>query len=264
MNWTGKRVLLTGASGGLGRALALQLAKRGVHLALVGRQEETLLALNHAVTQAGGQGRVILNDFKAPNSAETVVNEAISTLGGLDIVINNAGVIDFTTLATQDPQFIANIMHLNAVIPMQMARAALPHFIAHHAGHLVNIGSIFGSIGFPHYAAYSASKFALRGFSQALRRELFDTAITVTYVAPRAIKTAMNSDAITKMLAETRTAMDTPEYVADMIIKAIANQQDECYIGQPESFFAWLNGVFPKAVSGGLKKATLIARKYLN
>jgi len=264
MNVTHKKILLTGATGGVGQALAIALAKHGARIALVGRQQEKLIALSQAVMQAGGIGKVILNDFSTPNSAQTVVAEAIQSLGGLDIIINNAGIIDFVRAAHQEPQVIDNIMHLNAVIPMQLTRAALPHFLAQGAGHIVNIGSIFGSIGFPHYAAYSASKFALRGYSQALRRELFDTPIKVTYVAPRAIKTAMNDESSTKMLAETNTAMDTPEFVADTIVQAIKSSKEECYIGQPESFFAWLNGVFPSAVSGGLKKATLAARKYLN
>jgi short-subunit dehydrogenase len=263
MSLAGKKILLTGATGGLGQALAIALAKQGAALALVGRDEAKLMALNHAIRLDAPQHCVILNDFSSPNSAQSVVNEAITGLGGLDIVINNAGCIAFTQFAEQDPQAIDRIMHVNSVVPMQMARAALPYFLNHNAGHIVNVGSMFGTIGFPHYAAYSASKFALRGFSQALGRELFDSPIAVTYVAPRAIKTAMNSGKAIQMLVATNTAMDSPEFVANRIIDAIVQQKETLYIGYPEKIFAWLNGCMPRLVSMGLKNTTAIARKYL-
>lgn len=171
--------------------------------------------------------------------------------------------LDFTYFAQQNPARISQIMYVNAIVPMLLTRAVLPRMVARNSGQIVNIGSIFGSIGFPHYASYSASKFALRGFSQALRRELFDSNIKVTYVAPRAIKTPINNDASTEMMRATNTTMDDPKIVAEEIIRAITLQKDEYYIGQPESFFARLNGLLPDLVGGGLKKPTLIARKFL-
>jgi len=181
----------------------------------------------------------------------------------VDILINSAGVLDFTLLQEQDATRIVQMMHINAVVPLQLTRALLPKLLTQNGGQIVNIGSIFGSIGFPHYATYSASKFAVHGFSQALRRELLDTDITVTYVAPRAIKTPMNDEVAAKMLAATKTAMDEPHVVVAEIIKAIEADKQEHYIGQPESFFAWLNGFLPSVVSMGLKKPTRIARKFI-
>lgn len=258
-----KNILLTGAAGGLGQATALQLAAEGANLALLDRNADGLNQLCDQIKQTNGQAIAIINDFSDENAAEDVISDAIKKLGRIDILINSAGVLDFTQFATQNPARINQIMYVNAIVPMQLTRALLPSLIAKNAGHIVNIGSIFGSIGFPHYASYCASKFALRGFSQALRRELFDTNIKVTYIAPRAIKTPINNAASSQMMAATNTAMDEPKVVAAEIVNAIIQQKNEHFIGQPESFFAWLNGIFPSLVSNGLKKPTLIARQFL-
>lgn len=263
MSLAGKRILLTGATGGLGQALALILAQQGARLALVGRNQDKLSALNQLIAHHESQHCIILNDFSSPKYADDVFNEAIMSLGGVDIIINNAASIAFAKFVEHEPQDVDRMMHLNTIVPMQLTRAALPYFLQRGAGHIVNIGSIFGSIGFPHYAVYSASKFALRGFSQALRRELLDSGLKISYIAPRAIKTSMNNEAAMKTLNDSNSTIDSVEFVANKVLHAITHQKEEYYIGQPESFFARLNGVFPSIVSLGLKQATRVARQYL-
>lgn len=274
MNLNGKRILLTGAGGGIGQPLALALSKKGAKLALVDRDQPRIKALCDKINKIGGIGGTggvavaVVSDFQVTdavvNPAQTVVDLAISLLGGVDILINGAGIIDFTLFENQSLARIAQMMHINAIVPIQLTRALLPSLLVQNGGQIVNIGSIFGSIGFPHYATYSASKFALRGFSQALRRELADTDIGVTYIAPRAINTPMNDQLASEMLAKTKTAMDEPQVVVDEIIKAIEAEKQEHYIGQPESFFAWFNGALPRVVSVGLKKPARIARKLIS
>jgi len=273
MNLNGKRIILTGAAGGIGQPLALALSNKGAKLALVDRDQSTITSLCEKIAKTGGLGGTgdtaiaLVTDFQvtdaAPNPTQMIIDKAIIGLGGIDLLINAAGILDFTLFADQNIARIAQMMYINATVPMLLARALLPHLLAKNSGQIVNIGSIFGSIGFPHYAAYSASKFAVHGFSQALRRELTDSNITVTYIAPRAIKTPMNDEAAA-MLAATNTAMDEPQVVVAQIIKAIEAEKQEHYIGQPESFFAWLNGFLPGLVSNGLKKPTRIARQFLN
>ena len=273
MNLKGKHILLTGAGGGIGQPLALALSSKGAKLALVDRDQARVVALCEKINQSvgiggtGGTAIAIIADFQVAetdhNPAQLVVDAAIKGLGGIDILINSAGILDFTLFAEQSMERISQMMHINATVPIQLARAVLPGFLARNSGQIVNIGSIFGSIGFPHYATYSASKFALRGFSQALRRELADSNITVTYIAPRAIKTAMNDQVATEMLAATNAAMDDPQVVVAQIIKAIESEKHEHYIGQPESFFAWLNGFLPGVVNIGLKKQARISRQFI-
>ncbi|ADI30277.1 SDR family oxidoreductase [Methylotenera versatilis] len=267
MNPTGKNIILTGAAGGIGQPLAFALSRRGARLALVDRDQLHVNHLCEKINQLGGIAFPILTDFKtseiSENPSRDVVNEAMRLLGGVDVLINSAGILDFTLFEQQDPVRIEQMMHINAVVPIQLAHAILPQFFKQNSGQIVNIGSIFGSIGFPHYATYSASKFAVRGFSQALRRELIYNNITVTYIAPRAIKTSMNGEVASKMLLATKTAIDEPKVVVEEIIKAIEADKQEYYIGQPESFFAWLNGFLPSLVAMGLKKPTRIARQFI-
>ncbi|MEY3747391.1 MAG: hypothetical protein RL194_850 [Pseudomonadota bacterium] len=258
----GKKILLTGATGGIGRQLALQLAAEGAELALVCFDAEKLQALAAEIGTQGGKAAVIVADFTHAHAVEGVAEAAMIKLRGVDILINNAGILDFIMFAEQEPKRIAQMVQINLTVPMQLTRALLPGFMALNSGQIVNIGSMFGSIGFPHHACYSATKFGMRGFSQALRRELAGRDIAVTYVAPRAVKTPLNDLATAAMQKATGTNVDAPEAVAEKIIAAIKRGNGDVYIGQPESFFAWLNGFLPALVSMGLKKKTAIAARY--
>lgn len=258
-----KRILLTGATGGIGSELAIKLANQGAHVALVGRDPLKLKQLQDTITQQGGSAVTIVADFDMPNAAQSLIIEATKILGAIDVLINNAAILDFIQFEDQSFERIAQMIHTNVTAPIQLARAILPSFQAANAGHFVMVGSVFGSLGFPHYATYCASKFAIHGFSQALRRELVDTNIGVTYIAPRGVKTAMNDAASTAMMEATGNAMDTPEVVAEIIVNALKHEKQEVFIGQPQSFFAWLNGVLPKAVNIGLKNQTKLAKKYV-
>lgn len=263
MQINNKRILLTGATGGVGSVLAHQLAEKGAILALVGRDITKLTALIQSLPAFNGSHIVIVADFNQANIAHHVVDEALHKLGSIDLLINNAGILDFIQLEDQTDERIAQIMQTNVTSLIQLTRALLPQFKANNQGHFVMIGSIFGSLGFPHYATYCASKFAVHGFSQALRRELVNTHIGVTYVAPRAIKTAMNDASTTAMMEKSGNKMDTAEDVSKIVIKAIEQEKQEVFIGQPQSFFAWLNGVAPCLVNLGLKKQTALAVPFL-
>lgn len=262
MKLKGKNILLTGATGGIGRQVALKLAARGANLALVGSDGASLQALAAQIVLAGDSAVGVVANLEHAGAAQIIIDTATQHLGHIDILINNAGVMDFILFEEQSPERIAQMVHVNVTAPIQLTRAVLPRFLARDGGQIVNIGSTFGSIGFPHYATYCATKFALRGFSQSLRRELVDSKIKVTYVAPRAVKTALNDDVTTRMLTDGNINMDEPEYVANQIVQAIVQKKHEHFIGQPESFFAWLNGFLPKAVNIGLKKQAGFARPY--
>lgn len=262
MKLSNKRILLTGATGGIGRHLALKLARKGSNLALIGRDANKLDELANEIISKGGNAQTIVADFEVAETARHVASQATEKLGGVDILINNAAILDFIQFEDQSPERIAQMIHTNVTAPIQLAHALLPQFKANNQGHYVMIGSILGSLGFPHYATYCASKFAVHGFSQALRRELVDTNIGVTYIAPRGVNTAMNDARTLAMLAKTGGNLDEPEKVAAIIVKALENEKQEVFIGQPESFFAWLNGVMPKAVNLGLKKQTKLAKDF--
>ncbi|PKO42935.1 MAG: short chain dehydrogenase [Betaproteobacteria bacterium HGW-Betaproteobacteria-22] len=263
MQLNGKRILLTGATGGIGQHLALMLARKGAKLAIVGRDAKKLEVLAGQISHIGETPVKIEADFEKSGTAESVAIHATQALGAIDILINNAAILDFVQFEDQTPERIAQMIHINVTAPIQLARAVLPQFKKNHQGHYLMIGSIFGSLGFPHYATYCASKFAIHGFSQALRRELVDTNIGVTYIAPRGVNTPMNDAATLAMLAKTGGNVDEPDKVAAIIVHALESEKQEVFIGQPESFFAWLNGIAPKLVNLGLKKQTRLAEPFI-
>lgn len=263
MQLSQQRVLLTGATGGLGKEIALQLAKKGAILGLVGRDAHKLEALRQQITQAGGTAHSFVANLSEDGASTALIQQAKVSLGRIDILVNNAGILDFTELQDQSDARIAEMVNTNVTALIQLTRAALPDFLAANQGRFVMIGSIFGSLGFPHFATYCATKFAVHGFSQALRRELVDTKIGVTYIAPRGIATPMNAPNIDAMWKKSGNAVDQPEKVARLIVNAIEHEKQELFIGQPQTFFAWLNGMFPSVVNIGLKKQTALARAFL-
>lgn len=262
MNLQGKHILLTGAGGGIGQPLAQALAGRGARLVLVDRDAVKLGEVRAGIAGSGAGALTIAADLLDSQAPARVAAQALQEAGGVDILVNNAGLIDFILFQQHEPARIAQIMQLNAVVPMLLARALLPHMLARGSGHIVNIGSAFGAIGFPHHAVYSASKFAVRGFSEALRRELADTGVGVTYVAPRATRTALNDERAVRMMQANRIAMDDPVRVAQAIVRAIEQERSECYIGGPEAIFARLNAILPRLVDLGLKEKTRTAHGY--
>lgn len=256
-------VVLTGATGGLGATLSLALSARGAVVCLVGRDPVKLHALQKRIVAQGGRSHIVVADLAQPNMAGQVLKQSLREMGHVDLLINNAGIIEFTEFAQQSEVSIDNMVHTNVTATLVLSRTFVEYFLQRGRGHLAFIGSIFGSLGFPHFATYCASKFALHGFSQALRRELVDTGIGITYVAPRAIATPMNDERTSAMWQASGQAVDQPQVVADKIVRALVKDQQELFIGQPQSFFAWLNGLAPRLVNLGLKQQAGLAKKFL-
>jgi len=256
MKLQGTRVLLTGANGGIGSALADRFAAKGAILALFDRNESDVQSLYERLKDAYPNSTfhafgVDLFDRKA---REAAVVDVLARLEGVDVLINCAGLMSFRSFADEDPAVLERVMQLNLVVPSLLIRQLVPSMLASGRGRIVNVGSTFGSIGFAWFAAYSASKFGLRGLSEALRRELEDTGVGVTYVAPRAVKTSLNTDAVYRMAEVTKMHMDAPQLVARRIVEAIEHDAKDVYIGFPEKFFARLNSFLPRLVDGSLRK----------
>ena len=255
-----KRILLTGAAGGIGNLLARLLLADGARLCLTDVNDEGLKTLLESL----GTGAVVTvaGDIGNATDRTHIVNTALQHSGGIDILINAAGINPFGVYAEQDDAIIQKTMEVNAIGPMLMTRAVLPTLLEQNSGQIVNIGSTFGSIGFAWFSAYSASKFALRGFSQSLRRELAETGIEVTYIAPRAVKTAINSQEVYDMANAVKMNMDEPGVVAQQIMTAIRQRKKECHLGFPESLFVRINAIFPGLVDRATRKQNREARKF--
>ncbi len=248
------RVILTGAGGGIGSELAVRLASQGARLALMDRSESALQQTVGRIPDTAPRPLTFAVDLLDAVQRTTAADQAIRRLGGVDLLINNAGLLSFRPFCEEDPEVINRIVQLNTLVPMQLARQLLPSMLERGSGRIVNVGSTFGTIAFAWFAAYSASKFGLRGFSEALRRELENTGVGVTYVAPRAVKTRLNSSAIYRMAEATKMNMDEPDWVAGRIVSAIRKEAREVYLGFPESLFARINALWPRLVDGATKK----------
>ena len=258
MQPTDCRALITGASGGIGQALVYALANEGAHLLLAGRHLEALQPLLKRFPQ---QIQLVQADIGTRAGRDALV-AAAQNFGGLNCVINAAGVNRFGLLDQQDEQQIAELIGLNVTATLQLTQRLLPLLRAQRRALLINVGSTFGTIGYPGFAAYCASKFALRGFSEALRRELADTNVRVLYFAPRATRTAMNAPSVVAMNDELGVAMDDPEKVAAELLQAIRHEQEERYLGWPERLFVRLNGLLPRVVDQALRKQLPIIQRF--
>ncbi|QXI64442.1 Aklaviketone reductase DauE [Paracoccus marcusii] len=240
------RVLITGAGSGIGQALAVQADRQGHGVILVGRRAGPLER-----TAAGLRDALVLPaDVTTPDGRASIAQAVART--GLDILINNAGMVPSGATDTADDAQIAATLALNLAAPMALTRDLLGALTASR-GQVVNVGSVFGDIGFPYFALYSASKFALRGWSDALRRELAPRGIAVTYLAPRATRTdaAQGFDALIGPMAMT---LDSPDAVAAHAWRAIAARRREQMPASRERLFVALQRLRPALIDRALMR----------
>lgn len=257
-----RRVLLTGATGGIGRATAQRLLDAGAQVLLVARDEAALNALAQSLALAGERVGVRAADLTQPRDRAALCDFARSWRGGIEILINNAGSNTFGLYEDLTAAQLDLCLALNVTAPMQLCRDLLPWLQTRDSAAIVNIGSVFGSIGFPGYAAYSATKFAMRGFSEALRRELAGTRVEVKYLAPRATRTAMNPPAVETMNSQLRVAMDPPERVARELVELLGRRGHSAVIGWPERLFVKINALLPRIVDRALRGQLSVIRAF--
>jgi short-subunit dehydrogenase len=259
MNLTDARIVLTGAAGGIGCATAARLAHAGAKLVITDLKQETLERLAMEI----GPSNVLT--AVAADVTTDVGRTAVVTAARqreANVLINLAGINPFGLFAEQTAREITQALSINVVAPLLLCHALLPVLLERESAHIVNVGSTFGSIGFPGFAAYSASKFAVRGFSEALRRELADTKVRVHYVAPRATKTALATDRVRALNAELGVGMDTPQTVAAAILRALQDGRRELLLGAPERLFAKLNALAPSLLDRSLRRQLGVVRRH--
>ena len=185
----GSRAIVTGASSGIGRELVRQLAGAGVQVVAVARREERLRALAEDLASARGCVATIAGDVTDPEVRRLACDTAQSRFGGLDILVNNAGIGAMGLFEDADPQRLRSIMEVNFFALVEMTRLALPLLRQGAKPILVNVSSILGRRAVPYNSEYSASKFAVHGFSESLRAELARHGIDVLVVSPGTTET---------------------------------------------------------------------------
>ena len=253
--------LLIGATGGIGQAIATQLCAHNRPVILVGRNAQTLTYLTKKLAKEHPDIPLLSLSCDLSSRASQIqliaaLRETVQDCGNvIDTVILNAGINDFALLTDQSDEIIEQMMLVNVAYPLQLIKRLLPILMIQQSpSQIISIGSTFGSIGYPGFSAYSASKFALRGASEALGREYADTSVKFRYFAPRATKTTMNRNTVVAMNQALNIKMDSPETVAKALVNFISTTKPHQHLGFPERFFAWLNRLFPNVVGNAIVK----------
>ena len=255
------RVLLTGATGGIGQAIARQLLAAGAKLLLQGRDANALAALQQQLGQPDAV-RTIAADLCVAADRARIADAARRFPGGINTVIHNAGWNQFGLFEEQSVRSIDYTVQLNLQAPMLLTHELLPLLHLQRGAHLVFITSTFGRIGHPGYAAYAAAKFGLTGFAESLRRELSDCDITVTTLSPRATRTALNPANVVALNAALKVQMDEPAVVASAVVDALRTRPARRQLGWPEKLFVRINAVFPRLVDRALAKQLPLVKRY--
>jgi len=263
MNLNGKTIVLTGASGGIGQAIAVQFAEHGARLILVGRNAPLLAEIAGRLKENPAQHCVLPLDLEKPEGLEELVNFCHGLPDGIDVLINNAGICDFNFLEDVSISTINEVINLNLTTPITLAVKLLPLLKESDHGVVVNIGSVLGAIGNPGYSIYCASKAGLSRFSESLRRELADSHINVLHINPRATATEMNSAAVNAMNAELGIATDPPSRVAAQLLSRILEDDfSETSVGWPERLYIKINALIPQLVDKSLARNLPIIKRY--
>ena len=260
MDLAGRTVMVTGASGGIGAPLCAALVAAGAQVLAVGRDEARL----QHVAQALPPGRVtcVAAEVSTPAGRERLLQAARAAQPTPSVLVLANAQAAFGLFDEQSPDAMAQLMHTNLVAPMLLLHGMLPVLLAHASASVVVVGSTVGSLAFPGFAAYSASKFGLRGLTEALAREYADTPLRFQYLSPRATRTPFNTAAVDALNAELKVASDAPDEVARQLVAAIAQGTSRLQVGWPEKLFARLNGLAPGLVDRNLRASLPIVRRH--
>jgi short-subunit dehydrogenase len=250
----GIRIILTGASEGIGRALALALASRGARLVLAARDRQRLESLAQECRTRGGEARALPTDVTNQQDCEWLVAEAVNAFGGIDVVVHNAGITMWSRFdALKDLAIFERIMEVNYLAPVRLTALALPHLTA-SKGLLVAVASLAGLTGVPERSGYAASKHALIGFFDSLRIELRGSGVDVTVVAPDFVVSEIHKRAIGadgEPLGESpmmQSKIMTAETCAARIVRAIERRERLALMSARGRLGRWLKLLAPSLI----------------
>jgi len=269
MKVNGKVAFITGAGSGIGRAIANSLAKRGCHLALSDINRTNLEQTATEVSQFSVKVSTIILDVTDKEAVKTLPQEVINYHGAIDIVVNNAGIASGGTFLMISEAHFDRVMDINFHAVVRITREFLPYLLKREEARIVNISSLFGLISPAEQTAYSASKFALRGFSNALRHELEATNVGISVVHPGGVATNIadsalqpenvTKDEIVKKLTDTKKLLRMPPAKAgEIIVKGIEKNKSRILVGMDSKVMSIMERLMPlgywkiiKMLSGG-------------
>mgnify|MGYP002784996886 CR=1 FL=1 len=267
---TGARMLITGASQGIGKALAELAAARGAKVLVAARKLDLLQELASQVRAKGGIIEIVQADVTSPEDRRKMVETAEKHFGGLDILVNNAGIGATGHFADCGPERLRQIMEVNFFGLTETTRVFLPMLKKGNKAAIVNISSVAAKRGIPARSEYSASKFAVQGFSEALRAEIAKDGVDVIVVCPGLTQTNFSQNMIEQKALVQLDHMRgmSPEQVAAYTIRAIEKGHNDTVltlngklIALVNRFFPWIADIIVKRKIRGLFKEEIAARK---
>lgn len=259
-DYHGKNALITGASSGMGRLLALRFARAGARVGLVARRAAELRHLADEITAAGGSAVVLPCDVADRAQVFATAQAARTQLGPIDILVNNAGYGHHRSFLEWDLDDIERMLHVNFLGTVYWTKALLPEMVERRSGWLVVIASVAGKLGVPEESAYAASKFAQVGWAEALSFEVEDAGIHVLTVCPGAINTPFfDAEALRRMPPMAKRLMIEPEPVIDAIIDALARGKREITVPRFIGFSYIIRAIAPNFMWRNTKRTTIDA-----
>lgn len=247
-----KVIWLTGASSGIGEALAYELANKGAKLILSARRKEELERVkNNCNETVRNDIRIHPLDLSQPHTLEAATQAAMEFFGHVDILINNGGISQRSLISESTMEVYRRLMEVNFFGAVALTKYILPHFVSRKQGQLAAISSVAGKYGTPYRSGYSASKHALHGFFDSVRAEHFKDNVSVTILCPGVINTPITMSALTgdgtplNKMDEWQTKGKPVKWCAEKIAHAIETKKEEVYIGGKEVLLVHIKRFLP-------------------
>lgn len=260
----GLTALVTGASSGIGRLLALRFAREGARVALVARREDQLRELARQISAAGGEALVLPCDVAEKAQVFAAARQALDHFGAIDVLVSNAGYGYHRRFLDWDIEDMERMMQVNYLGSLYWTKALLPQMVQRHRGWVVFMASVGGKIGVPEESAYAASKFAVVGLAEALSLEVEDAGVHILTVCSGTFRTDFFDDeALAHMPPVSQRNMQEPDVLVDAVVDALARGKREITV--PKRFAAAyaVRALAPGFMRRNVKRTTLDANKKL-
>lgn len=252
---SGKVVVVTGASTGIGQAVAEAFSREGATVVLAARSEGRLVRIAADIGKAGGRAVPMAVDVTDRTAVFEKMKEVAESLGSIDVLVNNAGIGLLSPVDGMDPEELKRIFEVNFFGLIWCTQAALPYMIRQKRGRIVNISSVAGKRALPHISAYCASKFAVQAFSDSLRMETAGHGITVTVLCPPRVDTTFHDTPLMRQKGQRMSAPSiSAEYVAAEIVRAARKGSREVVVSFYGKFFVFFHWLSPRLLDWIMKR----------